>query len=334
MKKIFSCLLAILLLSTTFLHSAKPTYAFESTNDEVIISFNNDNYLVKTLSQSDTAIKFEIIKDSIVEELEVDYTSGNFTITDSSGLIQSYNANDFIVDDSQAKKEIALYERMHVISTEEDEANNELISQELESESADMGVLNINSSRSYITGDIRKAVGLDSPSATWNYQGAYNRGANGAVKVLAYQGSQWKTTKALKKFQFTKGVAFSIVIGAVIAFIPGLNISTVSSFLLSVGASVVSGYLGDNLTLFVGVRKQDVGRAYFVKNGFTTKTKSYYNYVYGNRSNGTPQKKLYSSGGYAYFYNNWSVSKVASVAYQQYRYIERFRSTAPRSNEF
>jgi len=44
--------------------------------------------------------------------------------------------------------------------------------------------------------------------------------------------------------------------------------------------------------------------------------------------------EIHTTGGYAYFYNNYSNAKAADVAYQQYRYIADLRSTAPKKSEF
>ena len=222
---------------------------------------------------------------------------------------------------------------MHIISDNEKEEEEELISQGLKLESDEINTFNFNPSRQYIQGEIRKAIGLNSPSATFNSTGSYNRGPAG-MKVTAYKGSQWENSHALKKFNFTKGTALTVIVAAIISFIPAVNATAIGNFLLSAGVGIISGHLGDNVTLFVGSKKEDVARAYYVGSGFTTKTKSYYNYVYGNKSNGTAKRELYNSGGAAWFYNNWTDSRVADVAYQQYRYIEGARSTPPKWTEF
>lgn len=221
---------------------------------------------------------------------------------------------------------------MNIASINEKE-EDKFISQGLKLESDEINTFNYNSSRQYIQGDIKKAIGLNSSSATFNFTGSYNKGAAG-MKVNAYKGSQWQTSKALKKFNFTKGMALGVVVAGILAFIPGVNAKTMTSFLISAGVGIINGHLGDHLTLFVGTQKEDVARAYHVGKGFTTKTKSYYHYVYGNKSNSSTKRQAYSSGGAAWFYNNWSDSRVADVAYQQYRYIERLRSTAPKWTEF
>ena len=330
MKKILSCLLTILLFTTTIFCSTNSTYAIESV-DEINVMYNNENYRIKTLLQNEKMIQFEINNGSTVEKIEVDYSTKNFTITDSNGEQKQYNANDFIINDSQSKKEIAFYEKMHITSANETE--EELISQRLQLESDEINTFNFNSSRQYIQGDIMKAIGLNSSSATFKFIGSYNKGPAG-MKVNVYKGSQWENSYALKKFNFTKGTALGILTSAILAFIPGVSVGAMNNFLISAGVGIINGHLGDNVTLFVGAKKEDVARAFHVGKGFTTKTKSYYKYVYGNKSNGTAKNQVYSSGGAAWFYNNWSDSRVADVAYQQYRYIERLRSTAPKRTEF
>lgn len=74
MKKVLSCLLTILLFTTTIFYSANSTYAIESV-DEINVVYNNENYKIKTLSQNEKNIQFEIKNDFISEKVEVDYNT-------------------------------------------------------------------------------------------------------------------------------------------------------------------------------------------------------------------------------------------------------------------
>lgn len=99
------------------------------------------------------------------------------------------------------QKKIAFYEKIHMTSASEKE--EELISQGSGLESDEINTFNFNPSRDYIQGEIKTAIGLNSPSATFNHTATYNKGT-GSVKVYSYKGSQWEASHALKKIILRK----------------------------------------------------------------------------------------------------------------------------------
>ncbi|MDQ0157089.1 hypothetical protein [Robertmurraya andreesenii] len=176
---------------------------------------------------------------------------------------------------------------------------------------------------------------ITNPEAKLNVTGKINWGnpttyVRGGMNVYAYNTTHTEYgIKAAKKFQFNAGTAVSVIIGAIVSWVasPGIVIA----MLTSLGAVLV-----DNTLKYVWSPTLKVDRISNIKGiicggGMTIVTKNWSDYIVNN-DNG--KKERYTTDQYNAWYNNWSLSKLADVGYQQYRYIVGLRNTTPKASEF
>lgn len=308
MKKLLMLLTATMMFLSVFLSSAQPGMASSTSLDEATIQINGENVHVKNLSKDMNSTKFEITFEGQVEVIDVDYRTQMFTITDSEGVQTTYNANDYIINDDQTDQPLI---KDPGLVKDKDFPNNEI------------APASPNRSKSYFY-DLPGALNM---SGTIRPDGSYLRGSQ---NINVYKIEQWADIVRLKQFHFSKGTAASLVVGSIVALLAAPE-AAVIGILGAIAGFVNWGFLTDDLKLHVGVKRQTIGKGYFVgSRGYATKTKVFNDYIMGKGINGVLQEQLYASGNYYnYFYNDWSNSSVASVAFQQHRYIEGLRSTVP-----
>ncbi len=329
MMKKTSLFLSSLLLSFTILSSIGPANAatnFESSQNTINLVIDNEPVSVKLLSETKSSLSVEINAEGMTDIAEIDYINKSFTILDEDGNKTIYNAEDFISElTEEDTKHVEKYSiKEEPIEGEEINFNN--LNYSIEGNS--IMPLNSNSSRNYY-GDIQQATGV---YGTW-YKNSTNIVSGKTIDTM--RGVVWSDTKTVKKMEFTKGTAFAVVTAAVLAFWKGFTYGSVLAALGGVGIALVQGYLGTDLTIFVKAEQVDIGRGFYVQHeGFPTVTKSYSLYVNILGPNNQTVREEYKSGGFAFFYNDWSDASVAKVAYQQYLYITGKRSTYPKASEF
>lgn len=258
--------------------------------------------------------------------IDVNYETGDFTVTSKDGVVEKYNIKDF--ESNEAPEASPLVPEEDYFLPEFLQENNGDLRTELPQE-------NLQSisprTREYL-GDIALSLGFSGKNVTWTLQGTYN---HSGTSIQALRGDFWQYTTTPKKYSFPVGTTVSTILGAIAAFAgAGFTLGALNAVLLALNISVVAEAIAHYIDPTMGVKQLQVGRGFNVINkGFTIKTKNWYNYISVDY-NGKNRLEEYSTDKYAYWYNNYSNSNLSELAYQQYRYIERLRGTEPSRQEF
>lgn len=306
-KKLSMVVIALVLLFTT---AFSPVAQAESKSlNKVINSITtNDGSKIelKQLNKTNTIMEFTVQGNEVNDHVVVNYDTKEFSVTDKDGNIATYNANDFVVNSGV------------------DESVNEAPVEESFEQLATDG------SKSYIT-DMYHA--LDMPTNSVMTTGTTY--SNNALKVTPYTFTWNKQTTAPRKLSWGVGTSLSVITAALVAFIPAINLSAVTSFVVSMGITIFNSTIQTVFAPTVSTHSYYKGRVFYVHGkGNTVKTRSWSNYIESNKKDGTKVSTLYSTDGYAYWYNGRIDSQVADIAYQQYRYIDGLRGSPPYGQEF
>ncbi|WP_397537699.1 hypothetical protein [Rummeliibacillus pycnus] len=326
MKKKFLILIIInaLIFTLVFSSGANPTQASEVNEKPITFELDNEEFTVTVEKENSNDISFILENENIKDNVHVVYSTGDITVTSADGTSKTYNLKDF---ETNEEPEVVQSEEANGVPIEQLEPKN---GASILSTKTNTSLLAATSSASYIS-DINASLGFGS-SATWESKGSYTYGGKA---VYVYEGTYWKYTEALKKYNFSASTAISVILGVIVAIgASGFTVPTVISILTSLGVTVVSEKIAYAISPSIGVKQKQIGRGFYVHGkGYTLKTKKWYNYLEVVHE-GKVKLEQYSSDDYAYWYNNYSDKHVAEVAYQQYRYIEGLRGDPPHKSEF
>lgn len=286
-----------------------------------IVSYQDDlGFEMKILENSNEGVKYDLTIEGQTVEVYSDFEKQTFTITENNETVE-YNVDDFA--STPTAEEVEEFNKLWGPS-ETQEFLGDYQSQDIE---ADLYSLNYDSNRKYY-GPYTEILGMH--SAKWTYPNTYTIGG---FNIQVIRGVQTNETVALKKFTVESGTEVVKLAAMFITYARTGNAVQMANLIKEVLEIVGEIITGKREVYFRGV-KETVGRAFNVVNrGIVLKTKSYNIYhqlTYNNKSG----RKVQSSGGYAYFFNDFSNYNAALVAYQQFQYIVGLRSTPPKRSEF
>lgn len=317
-------MITIMILSTVI--SPLNTQANSLNGNSIELTLGDSTVLITEKDMIDNMRIFEVQGEYTSDVVTVNIEDGDFIIENEDGVIEKYNIKDFEVpldptQDKQQSQPILDGTGKNVLPSLNEMPGRNLISTQA---SADP-------TRQYL-GDINLALGFDT-TATWNRESSYY---HEGLYVDVYRGTYTKYTKTATKYSFSVGTTLSVILGVVVAFVGGgFTLAGLNAVLSTLGVTVVAEAIA--YTIFnptMSVKQVQVGRGFFVRpKGYTIKTKYWTNYL-EVASNGKIHLQKYSDDKYASWYNDYSNQNVSEVAYQQYRYIEGFRSSAPYGSEF
>lgn len=319
-RKIFSILIIVILL---FSLTVTPSNIQASPVDLDVLNVEvgGESFIISEKLSTDTKKILEIQGESTTDIVTVFYKTGDFTITSEDGSVKSFNIKDF---ESAENPEYA------PMIPEEIETGEKYLLENTQLPGYPSTFARDDPHRKYL-GDINKSLGFDN-SATWNRESSY---IHGGLYVDVYRGTYWTYTEVLKKYTFSASTAISVILGVIVAVAGyGFTAAAVISILQGLGITVISEKIAYAISPSIGVKQKQVGRGFDVRgHGFTLSTKNWTNYLEVVHQ-GKIKLESYSSDQYNFWYNNYSNQNVAEVAYQQYRYIEGLRNTAPYGAEF
>lgn len=295
-SKAIMLLLVCLLLSFTITSSIKPVSASSNSNNSFKLAVDGGTINIDVLSQNINSTVMEYttsLNGEIEKEIAtIDYMKQKFTISDEDGNKETYFINDFIADLTDEDIEY-VNENMPEDTVEGEIVNLNSFKTKIPSlkENKDnliMPLANENT-RSTFYPDIATATGIS--NGTWSKIASHSVSGK-TIDVI--QGVQWTDTTTLKKLQFTKGLALTIIVTTIVALSGGITTAAVLAALAGIGIDVSLAYLGSDVTIFAKVRQQDVGKGFYVQHeGFPTYTKKYYQYIYVLGENNKSKQELY-----------------------------------------
>ena len=296
MKKIISLLMVVFLLSATIL----PGTTKAATNIPVENSNNVENIEINILEVAENISTLEIINEEGRFISTINHEDQSFTMTNENGETTYHEVEDY-VEDVTPEEEARFYEKIEA-NKFEGVSDPSILIDSPDTSTPSISTFNYNS-RDTFYGDITVALGMS--NASWSHVATYSRGGE-SVQVI--KGVQDEAETTLKKLTFEAGKQVASIAVAFIAFATsnGKNYQARLQKLIEKVADVSLGLLLTDQTIFFQGRKVTTGRAFnIVGEGISLTTKKYefYHLIQTNTNSGTD---VYSSGGYAFFYNDYS----------------------------
>lgn len=327
-KKVIVLSMSALLIFSSVSPALATTEYKNNTSEQLYTNLSpTGNVDIKILKSNNQGVTYKLSINNKTAVIDSNFDQQTFTITDENNNTEEYKVSDFAQEPT--KEEILQYSEVHQPIEGVTDPNLLFKNPQIKpiGNAPDISILNYDSRDTYL-GDITTA--LEMKNATWTNPNTYTIGG---FKVQVVKGVERTVSKTLKKFTFEGGTT---LVSIAAAFLTYARAGTQAAMLglvkevLEVGLDYISG----KKTLFFEGIKETVGRGFnIVGRGFTLKTKTYtfYNKV---TEGSNSARKAYSSGGLAYFFNDYSNAKAAQVAYQQFLYIVGQRSTPPKESEF
>lgn len=329
-KKIVSILLISTLLFSLVVFEPTNVLANNQGEDVIYLELDDTQFEIVEKISTDKRRVLEVRGEENEDLVDVNYETGDFTITSKDGGIEKYNIKDF--ESNEEPESTPLIPEVFYNSSENNQENEGTLAKPISITELPQGnEQNLSTrSRSYL-GDISASLGFGK-DATWSQEGPYYQ-SNQTIDV--FRGSYWQYTKTAKKYTFSASTTIATILGVVVGFAgAGLTASALIGVLQGLNVTVVSEAIAHAIDPSMAVKQKQVGRGFYVRDkGFTIKTKNWYNYL-EVAYKGNIKLEEYSTDKYAYWYNNYSNVNLSELAYEQYRYIAYLRGTEPTRQEF
>lgn len=329
-KKVISMLAISVLLFSLVIFEPTSVQANNQGGEAILLTLDDSQFeIIEKVSTEKNRVL--VVKGEEREDiLDVNYETGDFTVTSKDGVVEKFNIKDF--ESNEAPEITPLVPEVEFFDSENFQEDENVLSKPISFTELPQGDnQNISSrSRAYL-GDISAALGFGK-DATWTQEGPYYQSGK-TLDVM--RGTSWQYTKTAKKYSFSASTTIATILGVIVGFAgAGLTASALIGVLQGLNVTVVAEAIAHAIDPTMAVKQKQVGRGFYVRhNGFTLKTKNWYNYL-EVAYKGKIKLEEYSTDKYAFWYNNYSNVNLSELAYQQYRYIEGLRGHEPSRQEF
>lgn len=300
--------------STDFMDSNLTEYS-DLMIDE--FSIGEIDFKMESLNTTNNKVILNIEGESFENTVEVFLDSGDFIIEDENGVKESYNVKDFEVSED-------------VIDLTDTEGTNV---GRLRGGDDEYTTLYTQINERKFLGGMGEELGFSKNTTFTNTAQIIKRG----YLVYIFKGTEWKLTKAPKKYSFSAGTAVAVIAAVFSAYFGfGFTMAGLAALLNGLGVTFIGETLNMALDPTLSVTQKNVGRYYYVYNyGGTTKTLIKYNYVKVN-SKGKEVLKHYSTelGYKTSWFQNYSDTQVAEVAAERTNWLRGLRQYPPYKTEF